>query len=445
MSKLSRATGTGAGMECVSESLAYWTQPIQEFAIDEYYFSEYTPVNSINSSSDLILFEIPQSSDFMDLCESLLMVNLKITQADGSNLPAFTYTAAVGNTAATGNSVGFIQSPISSIFSALDVRINGSSVSDSYNTYNYLAYFQLLLNFSKDAMNTRLSPLGYFVDKNPGVLRAEQAAPSSGFKTRANLTKESTLKTFIGPIFHSLFSQNRLLPPLTPLTLEFKKATNAFVLKGNTTDACIYHIDSIKLLMKKVKVLPTFKLEFEKKLMKSPLMLPLSNASVKPIHIPANVKEISFDNIFSGRSLPTWCCIGLVDQSHYRGNYQSSPYYFGHFNLTSLKISYDSTIQPSPNGFFMNYGDTNPDWTLAYMSLFNNWRLKVDAGSSISMEEYPNGFALYSIEFGNERGILNDHTSKKRNASARLDLTFATTSTNPALTLLIYFESDEVG
>ena len=136
MSKLSRATGTGAGMECVSESLAYWTQPIQEFAIDEYYFSEYTPVNSINSSSDLILFEIPQSSDFMDLCESLLMVNLKITQADGSNLPAFTYTAAVGNTAATGNSVGFIQTPISSIFSALDVRINGSSVSDSYNTYS---------------------------------------------------------------------------------------------------------------------------------------------------------------------------------------------------------------------------------------------------------------------------------------------------------------------
>ena len=39
----------------------------------------------------------------------------------------------------------------------------------------------------------------------------------------------------------------------------------------------------------------------------------------------------------------------------------------------------------------------------------------MDAGSSISMEEYPNGFALYSIEFGNERGILNDHTSKKRN------------------------------
>ena len=51
-------------------------------------------------------------------------------------------------------------------------------------------------------------------------------------------------------------------------------------------------------------------------------------------------------------------------------------------------------------------------------------------------------YAIYVFHFG-ETSLANDHASPKRSGSARLDVSFASTSNNVALTLLLYFESDE--
>ena len=204
-SKLTHASGVVAE-ECISGSLDLFSPPIMETAIDTTYFTEHLPTNAIADSANSISFHIEGSQDMCDLSESVIQVRCKITKADGSNLDAF---AAPSGTPTSGNSVGFIQMPITSMFSSLVFRLNDQLLSDSFSTYPYIAYFQTLLNFSGDARKSRLQLLGFYEDKDPSVTVCHAAAPASGFKTRAGLTAQSHEATFISPIFHGLFSQTR--------------------------------------------------------------------------------------------------------------------------------------------------------------------------------------------------------------------------------------------
>lgn len=429
--------------ECISGSLDLFSKPYMETAIDNCYFSEHHPNNAITDSSNSVVMNIHGSEDLTDLSESVVQVRCKITKANGGKLDAF---AAPTGTPASGTSVGFIQMPLTSLFSSLVFRLNDQLLSDSFSTYPYLSYFQTILNFSGDARKSRLQLLGFYEDENPNVTAAHAEASASGFKTRANLTAESKEATFMGPIFHGLFSQTRYLLPLIPISLEWIKAPASFVMKSNTVSADYkYKILGMTLFLKRIRIKSSYKLELEDRLAKENALYPLRHAYCRPFFIDAAEKSASFENIFNSRTIPAYCSVALVTQTAYRGSFTESPFQFGHFSLTSLKISIDGNIYPSPMPFQPNYDSTTaPNWTREYLALQDN-QIKVDGGNFISYEAFKNaGFAFYVFHFGRETSLANDHTSPKRTGSARLDVSFAAASTNPALTLLLYAESDEI-
>ena len=196
--KLTHASGVVA-QECISGAMDLFSPPIMETAVDTTYFTEHLPTNTIADSANSISFHIEGSQDMCDLSESVVQVKVKITKSDDTDLDAF----------AAGNSVGFVQMPVTSIFSSLVFRLNDQLLSDSFSTYPYVSYFQTLLNFSGDARKSRLQLMGFYEDKDPSVTACHTAAADSGFKSRASLTEKSHQATFIGPIFHGLFSQSR--------------------------------------------------------------------------------------------------------------------------------------------------------------------------------------------------------------------------------------------
>ena len=147
--RLLHAAGVVAD-ECISGSLDLFTTPYMETAIDNCYYSEHQPNNAITDSSNSISMNISGSEDLTDLSESVVQLRCKITKANGDNIDAF---AAPAGEPLSGNSVGFIQMPLTSIFSSLVFRLNDQLLSDSFLTYPYLAYFQTILNFSRDAYN----------------------------------------------------------------------------------------------------------------------------------------------------------------------------------------------------------------------------------------------------------------------------------------------------
>ena len=439
--KLQHAAGV-VSEECISGSLDLFSPPFMETVIDSCYFTEYTPTNAISDSANSIGFQIPASDDLIDLSESLVQVKVKITKQNGQDLDAF-IAGGAGNSA---NSVGFIQSPLTSMFSSVVIRVNDQLISDSFNTYGYLSYFQNLLNFSADARRTRLSLLGWYDDTNPNANAAHTGSSASGFKTRAGLTALSHVATFVGPIYHGLFNQSRYLVPFTPLTLEWIKAQASFCLKSNANaPTFIYKIESMKLFLRKIKIKPSYKLSLESKLLKEPAIYPIRQAYVKPFFLDQNQKQCSFENIFQNRSLPSYAAVALVTQDNYRGAYGTSPYQFDHFSLTSLKITVDNESYPTPTPFMPNYDSADrPDWSREYLAL-QAGGVKVNEGLGITYNAFKtSGYTIYAFNFGRENSIAQDHISPKKNGSARLDISFASTSVNPALTLLLYVESDEM-
>ena len=225
---------------------------------------------------------------------------------------------------------------------------------------------------------------------------------------------------------------------MVPWTVEFLKAPAAFVLKSNSTTEFKYKITSMKIFVRRIKLKPSFKLDLEKSLLKEPAIYPITSAYVNPLFIDANLKSVTFQDIFGGRSLPSFVACAFVRQDYYRGSYSGSPYQFDHFSLTSIKISVeDESYSYTPN--FTSAKSS--DWTRAYLGLFSS-KLKIDHGSAITYDTFKNkGFAIYCFDMGSEVSLSNDHTTLKRvGANARLDIAFDSTSTNEAICCVLYCE-----
>ena len=229
------------------------------------------------------------------------------------------------------------------------------------------------------------------------------------------------------------------------MSLDFIKAGANFCLKSDKTNADFkFKITSMKLQLKKIKIYSSYKLELEQRLANEAAIYPLRHASVKPFFLDAKEKSSTFENIFQSRSIPSYCAVAIVTQEAYRGTQGTSPFDFAHHSLSSLKITIDGEVFPSISPFTPNYdSETAPDWTQEYLAL-QDYQMKVDAGTLISYDLFKKHFAFYIFHMGRESSLANDHTSPKRAGSARLDVAFAASSNNPALTLLLYTESDEI-
>ena len=172
---------------------------------------------------------------------------------------------------------------------------------------------------------------------------------------------------------HSLFPC-RYLIPLVPMSLEFIKSGSNFCLKSNKSNAdYIFKITSMKLFLKKIKIISSYKLELEQRLANEAAIYPLRHASCKPFFLDAKEKSASFENIFQSRSIPSYCVVALVTQEAYRGTQGTSPFDFAHHSLSSLKITVDGEVFPSIRPFSPDYdSDTAPDWTREFLSLHDS-------------------------------------------------------------------------
>ena len=435
--KLSRAAGLDSTTECISSSLELFSKPYMDVSLDRCYYSEIQPTTAISDTANMISFLIPPSQDFSDLSESYVELKVQILKPDGTKTDAQAAT----------DSYALINQPVSSLFSSVNVRLNDQLLSDSYGTHPYKAYLQTILNFGSDA-SARLELMGYVPDLTPTTMEAHSAAPATSFKKRGEWMAESNIRTFIGPIHHDLFNQNRLLIPLIPLHLDFIKVSDSFGILRNkdktATDNTDYKfkITSMKLMIRRVKTTPSVKLNIERQLETKPAIYPLNQTSVKPLFIDANQKTATFENCFGGKGIPRLCLLMLCRQSAYRGAYKENPFMWEHNNLTSLKISFNGLSYPNPEFRPQYTVSEGKNWTREFYSLMNN-TLKLDQGSFITYELFKKYYCIYNLDLGHFTSTLLDHTLPRQDVSARLDITFDPSQTNTAaLVAMLYTEHD---
>ena len=95
---------------------------------------EYHPMTTVADGSP-IEFDISETAeDYIDFGNTMLYVKAKVTALDGTNLPA---DAAFGP----------VNLFLHSLFSQLDISLNGTLITASTNTYPYRAMMETLLSY----------------------------------------------------------------------------------------------------------------------------------------------------------------------------------------------------------------------------------------------------------------------------------------------------------
>ena len=270
--------------ECVSAAVDLWSSVLTNTTVNSVYWQVYNPEVPLESSSNNIQFRLTPTDEWTSLSESYAKVTVKIhSNATNGVLPAF-----ITGDPATQNSVAFINNIGHSLWSQINFRINEELLSDSYATYSYLAYLVNLLSFNSDAMKTRLQIQGWELDSDITAAIDVAAAADTAAKRRGVKTALSHELTLIFPIIHPLWCQQKWIPPLTAMSLEFLKNSNAFALQTNQagdTHTFTYKICKMQMFMKKIRLKASEKVRLENMLSKSPAKYPIRLTMVKPFFI----------------------------------------------------------------------------------------------------------------------------------------------------------------
>ena len=187
--------------EGVKTELDLFTVPPTQTSIVDSHVVELQPMASLDSGGP-IEFLIPGSGDdYLDLANTILHVQVKVTRANGDDLDL-------------ADPVGPVNNWLHSLFGQVDVSLNGTLVTQSTNTYAYRAFIETLLSYGADAKGTQLTGQLWYKDTAAhmdAVEIVDGAAANAGFVARREHIVRSRVVDMMGRLQVDLFLQDKFL------------------------------------------------------------------------------------------------------------------------------------------------------------------------------------------------------------------------------------------
>ena len=180
--------------ECTKSELDLFSVPLTQTSIKSGTFVELTDGAPIE-------FDVTScKDDYIDFANSYLHIKAKIERANGANLEA-------------ADTVGPVNNLLHSLFSQVDVSLNGTLITRSSNAYPYRANLENLLSYGLAAKSSQLtSELFYKVEDGkmdkPNPLEANADERNTGLARRAGFIARSREVDLVGRIHTDIFFQN---------------------------------------------------------------------------------------------------------------------------------------------------------------------------------------------------------------------------------------------
>ena len=414
--------------ECTKSELDLFSVPPTQTSIESGTFVEYHPISAIVGSAP-IEFDISASGeDYMDLANSYLFVKAKIQRADGANLD-------------NADEVGPVNNFLHSMFSQIDIQLNGTLISSSTNTYPYRAYIENLLSYGPAAKASHLTAAlfykdeaGKMDDRNPLA-----DAANSGLKTRAGFTNRNRVVDLVGRLHSDIFFQPRYMLNDVNVKIRMTRSKNEFALVWTGANPFRISIVSAALFVRKVRLNPSVYLAHAKTLETGMAKYPIRRVVCKTFTIPTGYRDVSHEKLFSGQ-LPVRLVVGCVDNDAFNGSIDKNPFNFKHFSLTELALYLDGQ-QQGIKPIKASFGDG--EFVRSYMTLFSGTgKDNRDEGNDIGRDDYDHGYALYAFDLTPDLGD-DEHFNLAKQGSVRLDMKFGAALPN-TVTVVAYAEFENV-
>ena len=229
----------------------------------------------------------------------------------------------------------------------------------------------------------------FYKDVGPDTSDAK-TRHNTGLYRRAYCTVNGKIVDLEGPLMFNLFEQSRLLVNGVSIGIKLWPSLDAFRLISDGVNAdekvqivdacfklCVQRLDGGVIVAK------------EKLIQIQPAIYPYFRTEIKTTSIASRQYSFSADDIFQGL-VPSKLIVGLVSSAAYMGDYSKNPFYFRHYDYSSVGFYVDGQSYPSqplqPNYEAVQYVDCYRTLTL--------FRNDINVNTKVYMECY----SLYVLE-----------------------------------------------
>lgn len=446
---------------CGMENLELFQVPPTNVAIEESKWMEYYPISStLESDTAPIEFDIQgQGDEYVDLSQTYLQVICKFTKADGSNLTG-------DNSDSTP-----VNNILHSLFTEIDVTLNGKIISPGTDTYPYKAYLEKLLSYRPETLATQMKACslwekdtaGHMDDCKNGdptqvksefdvdddkvtvresdlVMNLPEGGKNVGLRNRHSAVSNGEKITLIDRLYLDLFQQDRFIPNGVDLRLRFNRAKSDFYMMTAAGSTGKIKILSMLLWVRKVRPTPTVLNAINERLNLETAKYPLRRVDVKTFTIPNGTQSKISDHLFQGQ-MPKRIVLGLVGNDAYNGTADKNPFNFKHAKVKKLEVSINGeTISTRP--FEPDF--TNDLYLRSYLSLYQGLgKFGADWAPDVNFEEYKDGYTLWCIDFTKDQAAQLDKFHLIETGNLRIEIQFAANTTE-TLNCLVYAEFDNL-
>jgi hypothetical protein len=380
-------------MEAILSEFDYFNPTVLQSSIIAEFDEAISTVNTIAPTGNALSpfeFNIPGTSDlYRDLNNSYIVLKVKVTNADGTNLANDAVIAPVNLY-------------LHSLFENVSLMLGGKEITEKDSLYPYRAYMETLLTYEDDVLKTRAVTEGWQKDEatrmNNITLTAVdgQPVPNAAFVERRKLIAESRVCTLIGRLHLDLFHQNLDIPPGCAMNIKLKPSKLAFTfMGGNALAAAKILVLDAKLYIRSKRVCPELILAHKKMLQTSNIRIPINRVTVSRYGISDGFSKSSIALNFPAK-LPKRLIIGFVTNAASDGSLATNPFNFEPFGLTSIEVKVNGTPVPA-NGLELDY--TAGDYQQAYLNTLAS--LGLDNSNrciNLTPKDFAGGFALYGFK-----------------------------------------------
>ena len=384
---------------------SYINTNIENF-IEKDYDREINPISAIHPGSP-IEFQITGTNIFyISLRDSYFDIQFNVTLPNGDPLAA---DAPVGPANLLAHS----------LFSNIELSLNGKQVTEPTIHYQYRAYLESLANYSSYVQEKRLITEGWLLDTaaHLDAINGHDGA-NAGLVARKVWINQSRRNRLILRPRLDIFHQDCDLPPNTDVRIRLIPNRDQFFLIAHGNVQYHLNIQSIRFWLRTREVAGQCLLSHQQMLHNGlNYRIHMPSIRIKTLSIPTGSLRQEFDNLYMGQ-LPHRVIMAMVLGANMDGTYGSNPYFFQNFGLNYLVLRVNGELVPR-NAYQPDF--VNNDYIRDYVQVLNALDLVSSTTNSLclSPSDWANGFSFFAFK------LFPNQSQYRPAGSVRLEIRFA--------------------
>ena len=308
--------------------------PVQD-DISKVTYDRIWPQNgSLVDTNPEVVFIAPPSPHFSDLSDSYFRMELKLVKQPDPAKKDDTSKIVPEDLANVSNFTAM------SLWKDITLFIAGRPINSCFGNALFEAYFKLLTQCSEEALR-KWEISGYYPEKVSELLLPNDAKVDPATKARYDRFGKGNKQVLYMPILTNLCSQMRYIPSLCEIKIVLTKGTREWQVTQPTANKAKFHIEltDIQLMLKRPILYPSRLKQLESRLSSgSPANYYINNSYIRSFQIDQNTTSIRLPDLLLCSYLPSYCIIGLIQTSDYKGDVHSTNFNFKLFNLKELYL-----------------------------------------------------------------------------------------------------------